>query len=197
MYANFFLKLFKLHLLLLSPLFLINIYFVDLAFAAAFEVIYNVQDLEQTRIRLKRAIRNEKLDELDDAITDTYRLMSKIPITYPERQIANKLRTRLQLEEKNKIIQAKKEEEEKRKQELLQQQEQNAGPSTPQQLPSSLQTESLPSLSHLRSKKTYSMRSFTKGEVDIESQRLFKETFIRALLQLGQDVLFRTGTLKN
>ena len=121
--------------------------------------------------------------------------MSKIPITYPERQIANKLRTRLQLEEKNKIIQAKKEEEEKRKQELLLlQQEQNAGPSTPQQLPSSLQTESLPSLSHLRSKKTYSMRSFTKGEVDIESQRLFKETFIRALLQLGQDVLFRTGT---
>ena len=36
------------------------------------------------------------------------------------------------------------------------------------------------------------MRSFTKGEVDIESQRLFKETFIRALLQLGQDVLFRS-----
>ena len=66
-----------------------------LAFAAAFEVIYAVQDLEQTRIRLLKAIEAEDLSALDNAIANARRLTSRIPIALPEKVPAMKLKSRL------------------------------------------------------------------------------------------------------
>ena len=155
-----------------------------LAFAAAFEVIYNVQDLEETRKRLKESIKNQQLQELDDAITDTLRLQAKLPIALPEKVQAMKLRSKLERirdtkmkEEYNK----KKEEEKKQKEEEM--------------TKNRRASFSKKRISFQRKKHVAKDVSHT-GEVDIESQRLFKSTFLRALQQLGQEVLFHNdGTI--
>ena len=66
-----------------------------LAFAAAFEVVYAVQDLEQTRASLVSAIEAEDLSALDEAISNARRLTSRIPIGLPEKVQAMKLKSRL------------------------------------------------------------------------------------------------------
>mgnify|MGYP006090054727 CR=1 FL=1 len=151
-----------------------------LAFAAAFEVIYNVQDLEQTRIRLRRAIRHEQLDELDNAITDTLRLQAKLPIALPEKVTAMKLRSSLLKQQRVKEEIARKEGERKDVENGTD------GVTASPPVPLSEKRKS--------SRSNHMNQQMNDGEVDIESQRLHKSTFIRALQQLGQDVLFRTGT---
>ena len=172
-----------------------------LAFAAAFEVIYNVQDLEETRKRLKESIQNEQLQELDDAITDTLRLQAKLPIALPEKVQAMKLRSKLERIRDTKLKEQydkRKEKEQKEHTKTLKRQNMEGTASggiglheTPSmETQQRRQSFSQKKLSFQRKKHIAKDVSHT-GEVDIESQRLFKSTFLRALQQLGQEVLFR------
>ena len=162
-----------------------------LAFAAAFEVIYNVQDLEHTRFRLKRAIRNEQLNELDSAITDTMRLQAKLPIVLPEKVRALKLLKILQ--EKEREMQEKQEMQEKRKEEEEREarEEQERKENIDQTAPALHTHRPPPRLAKRVSSRQKIHMNNARGEVDIESQRLHKATFLRAMQQLGQKVLFK------